>query len=541
MAEVIGIITGLITAGQALESFAHHTYKWNRLSDRLFDVREGLDVAELALASWKRKFQIEERHPRVYMEVLFGKQGYERISATLGSIALVTRVVRGDINKIIGKALQVQTGKVPHSGNDSDVDEMLVKDCLRRIRQNTSWSRKFMLSVLGKADELERRLEKLDKKVGVLERFSDYFLEREHPEVFAEMKRLGGRRVILRVGDGGTDDLGRHLKNSMAAREDAQLLHRASGKGDRVHIGLSVPQIGDRDFDFLLNLDGRTDEVLVRPVKIKAVNDSPRVKSDFKAIVPVLRNNPSADHYVLPSAASSDGFHIKLPPSNHLADLEHKDSLATIIRNRDTYLGSQILYPQDQSAIASGIAQSALRLIGSRWLEFLDCSNIRWRRSKDGQWTSMLTAVPGNASTTRTLEQCYTANHTARGSRDLTKHIQIFRIGLVLTEVALKTPVSYVDYDPSTNTVKLFINDGEEVDAGELAEAVQRETNVLLGNMVFYCLNVLQDKDKMKDKAIEADYFKEVLKDAKELDGLLREGRRRGDKSPVSAGAGVGR
>jgi hypothetical protein len=535
MAEVIGIITGLVTAGQLLESFAHETRKWKHLSDRLFDIREGLDVAELALASWKRKFQIEERHRRVYMEVLFGKQGCDRITATLGSIAIVARIVRGDINKIIGRALQVQPGKSTNSGNDSDIDEFLVKDCLRRIRQNTTWSRRFALNVLGKADELERRLERLDKKVGVLERFSDYFLEREHPDVFAEMKRLGGRRVILKVGDGGTDELGKHLRNSMAAREDAQLLHRASGKDNRVHIGLSVPQIGDRDFDFLLNLEGRTDEVLVRPVKIKAVNDSPRVKSDFTAIVPALRSNPQDDYYVLPSAASSDGFHVKIPPANHLVDLEHKESLATIIRNRDTYLGSQILYSQDQSAIASGIAQGALRLIGSRWMEFLDCSNIRWRRAQDGQWTSMLTAVPGNPSTTRSLDQCYAANRNARGARDLTKHIQIFRIGLVLTELALKSPVSYIDYDPASNTVKLFINDGEEVDAGELAEAVQRENNVLLGNMVFYCLNVLQDKDKMRDKAIEADYYREVVKYAKELDGLLQKDRRRGEKSPASA------
>jgi hypothetical protein len=284
-----------------------------------------------------------------------------------------------------------------------------------------------------------------------------------------------------------------------------------------------------------LNLEGRTDEVIVRPVKIKAVNNSPRVKRDFTAIVPALRSNPQDDHYVLPSAASSDGFHIKIPPSNHLVDLEHKESLATIIRNHDTYLGSQILYPQDQSAIASGIAQGALRLIGSRWMEFLDCSNIRWRRAQDGQWTSMLTAAPGNASTTRSLDQCHAANRNARGARDLTKHIQIFRIGLVLTELALKSPVSYIDYDPVSNTVKLFIKDGEEVDAGELAEAVTRENNVLLGNMVFYCLNVLQDRDKMRDRAIEADYYREVVKDAKELDGLLQKDRRRGDRSPASA------
>jgi hypothetical protein len=153
----------------------------------------------------------------------------------------------------------------------------------------------------------------------------------------------------------------------------------------------------------------------------------------------------------------------------------------------------------------------------------------------------MLTAVPGNASTTRTLEQCYTSNRMGRGNRDLTKHIQIFRIGLVLCELALKSPISYVDFDPSSNSVKLFINNDEEIDAADLAGMVDREHNKLLGNIVFYCLNVLQDKDKMKDKSIEADYFREVVKDAKELDGLLQKDSRRGDKSPVSAGGGMAR
>ncbi|KAH7095261.1 hypothetical protein FB567DRAFT_24701 [Paraphoma chrysanthemicola] len=540
MAEVIGILAALFTAGEALESFAHQTRKWKRLSDRLYDIHEGLAVAELALASWKRKYRIEER-PIKYMQVLFGKEGTNRITATLGSISVASRKVRQDINKIVGRALQARLSKGPFDDTETDFDERLLEDCLRRIKGNTTWSHKFVLSALGKADELERRIERLDKKVGVLERFSDYFLEREHPEIFAEIKRLPGRRVVLKVGDGGTDDLGKHLRNAMAARQDAQLLHRVSGQGNRVHIGLSVPQIPERDFDFLLNLEGRTHEIVAHPVKIRAVNNSSRVKSDFKAVVPALRSNPGDDLYVLPSAASSDGFHVSVPRSHHLVDLEHKDSLATTIKNKDTYLGSQILYPQDQSAIASGIAQGSLRLIGSQWLNFLDCSNVRWRRGQDGNWTSMLTAAPGSKSTTKTLDQCLEANRAGRGSRDLTKHVQIFRIGLVVAELALKTPISYVDFDPSSNTVKLFVNDGEEKDPTDLAEDVERESNKFLGNIVFYCLNVLQDKDRMKDKEIEGDYFREVMKDVKHLNGLLQPEKRRGDKSPVSAGSGMAR
>jgi hypothetical protein len=540
MAEIFGIIASLFTAGQVLEGFAHQIHNWKLLSERLLDLRAGLDDTEIALVQWKHRYQIEERHRRIYMEVLFGKDGCERITSTLESIRIITRAIQGKINKLIDCALQVRPIDESIDGHESEIDETTIKNSLHRIRQNISWSQKFALSGFGKADEVEKLLDRLDKMVGKLERLSDHFLANEHPGIYAEMKRLPGRKVISTAGDGRTDEAVKHLRNANAAREDAQLLHKASGKGSRAHIGLSVPQLSERDFALLLNLERRTDEILLRPVKIKTVHNSPRVKSDFSTAIPALRNNPQADHYVLPIAASSNGFHIKLASTSHLVDLEHKDSLATIIRNRDAQLESQILCLQDQSAIASGIAQSALRLIGSRWMDFFDCTNIRWRRTADGQWTSMLTAAPGNASTTRSLEQCYAANRAGSGSPDLTKHIHIFRIGLVLTELALKAPISYVDFDPSSNTVKLFINDGEEVDVFDLAAAVERESNVFLGNIVFYCLNVLQDKNKMRDTAIEVDYYMEVVKDAKELEGLMQADRRRGDKRPVEVGVGAG-
>jgi hypothetical protein len=139
-----------------LESFAQQTRKWKLLSDRLFDLREGLEDIDFALARWKHRYQVEERHRRIYMEVLFGKQGCERITNTLGSIRIITRDIQEEINKLVGRALQVRFLKAPLDGNDNNFDEILVKDCLHRIRQNTSWSQKFALSVLGKADDLER-------------------------------------------------------------------------------------------------------------------------------------------------------------------------------------------------------------------------------------------------------------------------------------------------------------------------------------------------------------------------------------------------
>lgn len=538
MAEVIGIISGLLTAGQTLETFAGQIHRWRRLSDRLFDLREGLDAAEISLQSWQKKFDIQDRRPVIYMQVLFGKMGCQRIQSTLGGIKIISKTMQRDIDLIIGRALSARPGRAPLDGS---IDESLVRDCLQRIQRNTSWSRKFVLSVLGRADDLEMRLERLHRKLTMLERFSDYYLEREHPDIFSEIKRLPGRRIILKVGDGRSSSVQGKLLDALSAQKDAEMLHKASGQGDKIHIGLSLPQMRDRDFAFLLSLNGRSQEVLVHPVKIKVVNNSARVQSELTAAVPsLIRTHNKIDKcYVQPYPCNPDGFELSIPQRNLLSDLEWKDPLSTLFKTQHTQLSSQILYPQDQCAISSGIAQSAFRLIGSQWLQFLDSNNVRWRRTADNRWASMLTATPGNLSTTRSLDACLASNKIRRNMRDLSKHTHIFRVGLVVAELCLKSSISYIDFDLATGTVKLFINDGEEVDATEIAAEVERKTNVLLGNMVFFCLSTLQERDRLADRSIEGAYFLEVVKEAEKLDEVVRLRRTWGDRKGSGSSAGT--
>ncbi|KAF3049219.1 hypothetical protein E8E11_006023 [Didymella keratinophila] len=538
MAEVIGIISGLLTAGQTLETFAGQIHRWRRLSDRLFDLREGLDAAEISLQSWEKKYDIQERRPVIYMQILFGKMGCERILSTLGGIKIISKTMQRDIDLIIGRALSARPGRAPLDGR---IDEFLVRDCLQRIQRNTSWSRKFVLSVLGRADDLEMRLERLHRKLIMLERFSDYYLEEEHPDIFSGIKRLPGRRVILKIGNGRSTSVQGKLLDALSAQKDAEMLHKASGQGDKIHIGLSVPQIRDRDFAFLLSLNERSQEVLVHPVKIKVVNNSARVHSDLAAAIPSLirAHNKIDKCYIQPHPHNPDGFELSIPQRDLLSDLKWKDPLSTLFKNQHTQLGSQILYPQDQSAIASGIAQSAFRLIGSQWLTFLDSNNVRWRRTADNRWASMLTATSGNLSTTRALDACVASNKTCRDARDLSKHVHIFRIGLVVAELCLKSAIKYIDFDLSTETVKLFISDGEEVDATEVAAEVERKTNVFLGNMVFFCLSALQERDRLSERSIEGSYFTEVVKEAEKLDEVVRVGRTWQDRKDEGSSAGT--
>jgi len=542
MAEVLGVISGLYTAGQALHTFALEIRQWRRLSERLFDIKEGLDFAKLSLDSWQQKYDIQVHRPDVHTRILFGKEGHERITATIGTVNVITGSIKSDIKRVRGLALNFESRRGYYGETQHLSNEDRVKECLWRIRHNTTWSRRFELSVLGKANDLEERLRRLYQKLTMLERFTDFYLEREHAEIFSEVKRLPGRRVIIKVGDGRTDTIQSRVLDAIRAQKDAERLHRCSdsSRNNRLHLGLSIPRIHKRDFAFLLNMDGASHEIIVHPVTLKTIYEPALVPKNFATAVSSLMNRTQDDCYMIPPLSTSAGFTVKNPPTNLLSDLQYKEALSSVIRDQNVYLGSQTLYSQDQNAIATGIAQGCFRLIGSQWLSFLDCSNVRWRRTKDGKWASMLTAAPGSSMTTRTLNQCYQMNRQRRDGRDLSKHIQIFRIGLVLAEIALKSPFSYIDFDTATHKTRLYINDGEEVSAHDVASQVELRSNMLLGNMVFFCLNVLQDNDVMAEKSIESSYYQDVLGPAEELERFFGADRRRGGLSPGSSPMGSG-
>ena len=183
-------------------------------------------------------------------------------------------------------------------------------------------------------------------------------------------------------------------------------------------------------------------------------------------------------------------------------------------------------------------ASFSMHLLPGKMLSYC-IEHIRWQRTKEGKSISILTAAPGRASTARVLEQCLTTNRARKDTCDLSKHTHIFRIGLVLAELALKLPISYITYDDTSNTIILIIKDvGGEVEAVDIAAEMERRTNIFLTNMVFFCLNTLQNRDAMADKSIDDAYFKGVWKDAEQLDVLIKADRRGG---PAGSGINIPR
>ena len=63
----------------------------------------------------------------------------------------------------------------------------------------------------------------------------------------------------------------------------------------------------------------------------------------------------------------------------------------------------------------------------------------------------------------------------------------------------------------------------EEMDAMEIAAEVERETNLHLANMVFSCLEVLQEKGTLAGDKVEERFCSDVLEEVKKLEELIRE------------------
>ncbi|KAG9192317.1 hypothetical protein G6011_11051 [Alternaria panax] len=178
MAEVLDVISGLKTAEQSLHTFALQIKQSNLLSEQLFDIKKGLEFAKLSLDNWQHRYDIRFHRPDIYIRILFGKEGHERMTATISTINILAGSIKSDISRVRGLALKVQYRRA-YYGKNQDIDsEERVNECLRKIARNNTWSRRLFLSVLGKSDDVEMRLKRLHRKLTTLERFSDLYLEK---------------------------------------------------------------------------------------------------------------------------------------------------------------------------------------------------------------------------------------------------------------------------------------------------------------------------------------------------------------------------
>ena len=467
------------------------------------------------------------------MHVLFGETGWERIGRALQSIQSISRKVERVEEDMLACAIRYGRGA---SQLSTTYDDDTIIASLHRISRKPARSQKFLYAGLKRGEELEWLVRRLCHKLSVLERLSDLYLEAEHPDLFSPIRRLPGRRNLSLENDEKSESVVEDkVADAESARKDAELLYKASlhapsyknrlrdeegeAEGEigieSIHIGIHVPTLRRRSFAFLLSpVDDTPQDLLTHPVKIKSGN----LPSTFSTALPYLLSAPPdvqerSETYILPSSHHTSGFHLSISPTPLLSSLQFKDSISTILTSRVPALSQQVLYPRDQLALACGITAGSFQLLRTPWAERIGSTSVRWARTAEGGVSIMLDAAPTSSTRPR--------------AADLRR--QIFNIGILVAEIALKTPLVVQSSSHHDDDVRIFLAgpDGSKtpVDTVELAAEVECMTNVLAGNIVFFCLTAL--KERRSDDAVDKMYCREVLGLVDELEEVMKKDEKR--------------
>lgn len=380
-------------------------------------------------------------------------------------------------------------------------DKRMFERTIRRIEQHTTWPRRFSMAVTQKADDLDRYLSRFNTKLQNLERFSDFYLEETQPDLYGRDPRFLRAEGMKLLEERAKDHV-------LYARQDASSLYRAYATGDGLtcHLALAILQdkqvrqtsVPEKDFQFLLSNETKTYEVVAHPTNYPSASvrrTLPKTLADaFKA---VSRASQEPVDLLPPKASGGDGFVLSIAERARLSNIERQQPLSVVIK-RATVNERDALDYRDRLAVAGTLVEGCHRLLGTPWLDRLDSNNIRGLRSRDKAWTAMLGFDTGKRSVTETLDEMA----TGRAGVSL-HHCQIFRLGLILIEVALGTLISYVEVSqdprvPGVNVVIKELGGDQKLHASTVATAVENRTSMMYGDIVYFCLSVLQNGDKMR-------------------------------------------
>jgi hypothetical protein len=152
---------------------------------------------------------------------------------------------------------------------------------------------------------------------------------------------------------------------------------------------------------------------------------------------------------------------------------------------------------QDRIAIICSLIHGCYRCFGSPWLRYLDVQNLVGEARGDGTWLLMLKNSAPNTSIDRVLDE------VLRHRPNLANRRQIFRMGLVLTDLALQTQIEQIVYTRDHGTIEIVIPEYAKwpLSAVHIRGLVQQVlAHPTLAKIVYRCLLAFQNWDDGVDQ-----------------------------------------
>lgn len=367
---------------------------------------------------------------------------------------------------------------------------------------------------------MDAEIARFDTKLTNLDRLAEGHLLETHPDLFDKDPSQRHRERQGLIQDGMRDEMRKAVRNT---REDAEGMHTAWAATDDLKCHLAIANgsskssreaIVDEQLHFVVANGDKPREIQVTSARFKG----PGVRSlpdSLNDVSKSIYRSSQRDWQLLPPGATNGiGFKIYAPPRSSLAKLDARQPLSSLLNEN---VGSKLasLKTEDKLKVAVGMIEGCYRYLGTPWLNHLDSSNVRGDRNSHGAWMALLEAKPGNRNVSQALTQL-SAKGPYKGLR-LESHKQIFRLGIVLAELAVGSLVSYAEASddikvPGVSLVFQDLAEDDRLSAEEIAAEVENRTgSEIYANLVRFCLSVLQTRTKIKTLRVDDAYEKELL------------------------------
>lgn len=459
--------------------------------------------------------------PERYYEYLWGRRGWHRIRQCLGGLRRTSKAVESTLNALVGSALQYQgrSRRQPRPYT-REVDIEVLEQAIARIGTRMSRRKRFAYAVILKADELDYQIGSFGTRLEILSTLANEYLYETEPDLYGKDPKSVKQRINALIKN-ELDE-----KNKAIVRRSrgfATSLHEgcSSDGGLVCHVGIagaaeSKTAAGERPpegFRMLLAKDGQCTELTVKAVDFG--HDAERLSRTMDTALAKLLSTSRQVTGLFPQGAENGiGFELRIGHRPLLSKLNEQDPLKTLLKKAQD--DSRLMLPtKERLAIAANLVIGCYRFLGSPWLDYLDTANLRGQRTQDQTYTAMLGSQSGNKYVTRALaEFCSQASNSMR---PLAQHSHLFRLGIVLAEVALSTVVTYAEAsedskEPGISLLIPELGEDEKLDAHEVAGHVRTATSSeVYADLVRACLSVVQIRSKIKQSDLDSEYVKALL------------------------------
>lgn len=505
MADPLAIYGAIATSIDLLTKIYQAVRRYLDLPDAMVTAKSRMLSAIQAFENWQARFKIESgQRPGLFYQAVWGPSGYKQVVEIWTRLKMTSDQVSGQIDSLIVNIM----GYDRRQGYGRHFQNHLQNQVEQSHRSHFTWKR-LVGALVDRAGKVDEGIASFNTDLIALQRVSYsriykmYGVDMERGGSFDKLFTTGLLHRRARIHAESLHDAFLVTRPTtylalealeMSPQESARVLNLQSSRNRNRSKARDLDK--QKDFQFLLQKDARTIPVWLRPV---TYTGRPDFCKSFKEIIEEVEREGSCN-LMTPGPAKQKTFRVREYDESYLK------SFHTVLPLRQHL---RFMWPRNKAQVAYAIACGFYRVVGSPWGNYFECANIHAKPITTNEWTVALHAQAGDPRLAETLAKSQMIHH--KPGQNLEYHCQVYRLGVILAEIALERPADYPGLSLIKYSPLLMTDMRGPRDAAQVAFDVVSIMGHWYGNAVYFCLSLFEKPDEINQEELDRDFEQEVL------------------------------